>query len=435
MAIDLSGFAEMRDQLRGRSVVWALLVPAALLGLSLATYSIASRLLTQAEFASFAVAIAALSTLVPFVSLGTPVVLVRHMAGERDSEGSRLWRAGAYLVILLAGAALLVLASGLALLAGRQVAWWVTPILWPILAVGAAAAALTDLRMSVYQAAFEFRRQFLGLASAALGRVAGVYLAIRFVPEPNHGAAVAGYAAASVLAAVFMLRLDLVRAFRHTREALALMRHDLLLVGLPVTVSSLLAVLTTQIDTLVAKAFLDPADLAQYAAASRLSLVHSTIIGGLTAVALPVAASLARRGSLGRYARMSTVLGLSLGVLAMAVSYLIGPAAIAGLFGRAYAPSLPLFLVLSAGFVLNYAGNPISQVLYMTGRANVMVIVQAAQLVAFVAAAIVLAPRSGATGLAMARSATNVIAVAVIGGLSLAAAGRHAPAGRPVVEP
>jgi O-antigen/teichoic acid export membrane protein len=128
---------------------------------------------------------------------------------------------------------------------------------------------------------------------------------------------------------------------------------------------------------------------------------------------------------------MSVVIGLSVGALAVLLSFLAGPRAVVSLFGAAYAPSVPLFFVLSTGFLLNYAGNPVSQVLYMTGRAHVMVVVQVAQLAAFVAAATILAPRWEATGLAVARSATNIIAVVVIGGLSLAVAGRTGDAGRP----
>jgi O-antigen/teichoic acid export membrane protein len=100
----------------------------------------------------------------------------------------------------------------------------------------------------------------------------------------------------------------------------------------------------------------------------------------------------------------------------------VSPLAIPLLFGETYRPSAAIFAVLSVGFVLNYPGNPLSQVLYMTGRARTMALVQVAQLGAFVAIAGVATSAWGAIGLAAARTVTNLAAVFGIGFAAILAA-------------
>jgi O-antigen/teichoic acid export membrane protein len=342
-------------------------------------------------------------------------MLVRHLAGGDERIAASSLRAAVYLLVLVEGAAIVALAVAVDLLPGDPLHRWLASGLAAVVAIGAAGTALIELRVAEHQAAFRFLQQSIGLASAALLRLVGMAVAVLAIPGAGHRAAVAGYAAGAVVSALALGFRELLFALRHVRHALRSIREDLVRIGLPITVSSLLVVLAANLDTLVAAAWLAPDDLARYAAANRLSLVHVTAIGGLTTLALPVAATLARRGRLVSYARVATALGLLLGIAAVLASIVAAPIAVQLLFGEAYRPGVGIFVTLSVGYVLNYAGNPLSQVLYMTHRARTMAVVQLAQVVAFAAIAGAAASEWGAMGLAAARTLTNLAAVCVIG--------------------
>jgi O-antigen/teichoic acid export membrane protein len=287
-----------------------------------------------------------------------------------------------------------------------------------------------ELRVSEDQAAFRFGRQFAGLTGAALMRLLGLLLAVTLLPLADHRAAIAGYVGGSLLGAVVLAQSQLRAALREIGASLATVRHDLVRLGVPVTASSILGVLTVHLDTLVAAGFLEPGDLAQYAVANRLSLIHPTAIGGCTAIAVPVAALLARRGSLDNYARLVTRYGMLLGIGAVALSIALAPFAIQVLFGPQYASSFTIFGVVSLGFLLNYPGNPLSQVLFMTHRAHIIVFVQLGQLAAFATAAAVVAPLWGGFGLATTRAAANLVATGIIAAVSIRVARRSASRAR-----
>jgi O-antigen/teichoic acid export membrane protein len=358
---------------------------------------------------------AVLATLVPFVSLGAPVILVRHLAGTDDRSASSSFRAAVYLLVLIESGGIVTLAALADLLAGGLLRHWLAPGLVAVVALGASGTALLELRVSEYQASFRFLHQAAGLIAAALFRILGMAGGILAASGADHRAAVAGYVTGAALSALLLAHRELLFALRHVRRALRSLRDDLMRIGLPITVSSALGVLSGNLDILIAAAWLAPDDLAQYAVANRLSLVHVTAIGGLTTVALPVAATLARRGSLASYARATTAVGLLIGIAAVLASIVGSPLAVPLVFGDAYRPSVAIFVMLSVGFVLNYPGNPLSQVLYMTGHARTMALVQFAQIAAFAAIAGVAASAWGAVGLAAARTVTNLAAVCVIG--------------------
>lgn len=403
------------------------MTPVASLVLSLALYAIASRQLTPAEFGRLAVAIAVLSTAVPFVSVGTPVILVRQFAGNATGQSAILLTA-AYATILLATALILALAAAADWLVGDWLAPWLAAGVAPMVAVGAGALACVELRAAEEQAAFHFRRQFSVLTAAALVRLAGVGIALSAVSHPDHKLALAGFVGGSLLAVLTVGGSRLLAAFRHWHSSLGFIRDEIARTGLPLTASTLLAVSTSQVDTIVGAVFLDSSDLAQYAAAYRLSMIHVTAIGGLTAIALPVAAAAARTNSLRDFAWTGVAAGLMIGTIAVGVSVLFGPWATRVLFGAFYEPSAIIFGVLSVGLLLNYPGNPVSQVLYMTSRAHVMVVVQLIQLLVFAGGAALVSARWGATGLAITRAVVNLVSVAVVIGLSLAVARTSPPA-------
>lgn len=420
----LIGIRALREQASGVRFGWALVTPATLLGLSLTTYAVASRFLEPAEFGRFVVAMSVLGTLVPMASLGVPVILIRHFAGSGEREPPSALRNAAYLTILLESLLIISLATVTDRLLGPLLGQWLSAGLAPLVAVGAAATALSDLRVSQDQASLRFRQQFGGVTGAASTRLAGVVLAMALAPLPDHRTAVTGYVAGAVLSALFMARSELVSALRNARKAAGFVRDDFVRRGLPIAASGILGVLTVHIDTLIAASLLAPADLAQYAVATRLSLIHVTAIGGLTTLALPVAATLARRGSLDTYAQAVTRLGLPLGTVAVLFSIVLAPFAVDVLFGDLYRPSVMVFVVLSLGFALNYAGNPLSQVLYITHRAHILVLVQLGLLVTFMILAGFAAPRWGPVGLAAARTVSNLLAVGIVGVVSIGVARR-----------
>lgn len=422
----LTSIRVLREQMKGERFVWALVTPSTLLLISLATYAVASRLMEPAEFGRFAVAMVVLATVVPFASLGGPVILIRHLAGEADEGRVRALRTAVYLMTFLGSGLVLALAFATDVLPGHPMSRWLDVGVAPVVAAGGAATALVDLRVSEDQAAFRFWNRFTTLSMAAVIRLAGLAAVMAVASAPDHRAAIAGYAAGALVSALYVVRSQLVVAFRGIRASLAFLRHDFVRIGLPITASGIVAVLTAQVDTLVAAAYLPAGDVAQYAIANRLAMVHVTVIGGLTAVALPVAATLARRGRLDGYVRVSVRLGLLLGGVAVVLSIALAPMAVDVLFGDVYRPSVKIFWVLSLGFLLNYAGNPLSQVLYMTRRAHLLVLVQVGQLAVFGLAAGFAAFRWGALGLAATRTATNLVAVAAVGVVSVIVARRVA---------
>jgi O-antigen/teichoic acid export membrane protein len=406
------GVIGLRERLQGRRALWAVLTPAATLTLGLAAYAVASRLLSPGEFGRFAVGAAVLWTMIPFVSLGTPVLVVSHTSPEGGESQRRALRSAAALVVLVAGGVLIAGACA-AWLVGDAAGWALTPELWPAAAVGAAAVALTDLRVAMFQADFAFPRQFFTQVLAGIARAVGVWLSVRLM-EPDAQSALTGYALASAAVALVMLREELIRGWRAGSLTLLRRYSHLARPGVILALSGILAVLTTQVDTFVAATLLSDEPLASYAAATRLSLAHSTVIGGLATLALPIAAVVVPQGEGSRFVRRALAIGGATGVAAVLGSLLFGGFLIRLLFGTGYAASVPVFYVLSLGFLLNYPGNPVSQLLYVSGRARVMVTVQIAQLLVFVSAAVWVVRVHTAEGLAATRSTVNLAAVAVV---------------------
>ena len=403
---------------------WALLTPGVTLALSLAMNGVASRLLEPVDFGRFAVAITALATLIPLASWGANVILVRSLTGERDAALASGVRASAYVIVISATVALVAVAALLEWLPGNALERWFPRGWAPVVAAGAGASALIELRIAEDQAQFRFDRQFARQVAAALLRLVGVGVAAWYWTDTGPRSAIAGYVVALFLLAVVLAWPGIRLAASGARRALGSASRDFVRLGLPVTFSSLLAVVMTYMDTLMAAALLSPQELADYAVATRLSLIHVTVIGGLAAIALPVAAASAREGRLRKFVRQAGLAGTALGIVVVAVLVLAAPLLVRGVFGAEYLASVSIFVVLSLGFLLNYAGNPLSQVMYVTHHAERLAAIQFVQFALFAPAAWIGASRWGGIGLASARTLTNVVAVAAISVMAIVIARR-----------
>jgi O-antigen/teichoic acid export membrane protein len=162
----------------------------------------------------------------------------------------------------------------------------------------------------------------------------------------------------------------------------------------------------TYSDVLVLRQFGSPEDVAHYFAAAK-------ILALVAFIHFAVAASVAHRfaayqaagdaDALAAFSAMTVRLTFWPSLLAIALILALGRP-ILWLFGPAFVEAYPLMFIIAIGLIARAAVGPAERVLNMLGAQRLCVLVYAVALAVNLAAAFLLAPRYGSTGVAIAMS-------------------------------
>jgi len=159
-------------------------------------------------------------------------------------------------------------------------------------------------------------------------------------------------------------------------------------------------------------------DVGIYQAASQASLLFAVIIGAFNVAFAPLIADLFHRNEAARMAnlfRTSTKWGLYVSAPLFLSLFFASTEVLTIVFGRDYAIGASPLVILVAGQLVNLATGPVGNLLIMTGRQKLWVVVTASAFVINVTLNIILIPRFGLPGAAVAT--TVATSVSYLGGL------------------
>lgn len=359
--------------------------------------------------------------------LGTLCQLGLNVSGTRFAalyrENGRPWRLRALagfssLAAVLAGLAVAAAGLGVSVVldadAPGHLALWIGLAAVPLFALHEVAKGLTRGLAGVaraYVPGFVMRPALLLAALALLYWVGAA-----------PGAAIAMGATLATLLLVVLYQWGVLHRLLPARARLPRptwhARHWLL-ASLPVLLVDGQYILLSHLDVLVVGAFLDPEAVAVYFAAARVVALVSFIHFAISAVsAQPIARLDARgdRAALADIARRLTWLDFALTLAAaLGVVTLGGP--ILALFGEGFGAGRTAMTILVLGLLAQAAFGPVRYLLTMTGQQNAMAVVLTVTSALNVALALVLVPRFGLEGAAVATSASlaaSCLALAVV---------------------
>ncbi|HET7037502.1 MAG TPA: oligosaccharide flippase family protein [Thermomicrobiaceae bacterium] len=416
---------------------WALLTGAsfARLAVGMVASVVVARALGPATLGSYALlaSIAAIAGAVADLGLSEAAVTriapwyPHQLARARRAAGAFFWlRAGsaAGLVLLLSLAVLLVPRSLLPL----------DRVLLLLALAGVVATALSGAVSALLQASGNFGRLALVMLTNAL-LTALLALLLRAFDLLTLTSALVVLGIGTSLACFAVGRRLLPRALRlglrPPRLALPALRAEaraLLGFGLWIWLANSLAMLTAQLDLLLAAHWLAPAALGSYALAGNLAGKVDVINQSLHAALLPAASSLSTRARVRGYLRR----GLIPGALVAALALILAPFArplIIFVFGAAYRDAVALFLALLVVAVFDVFAAPLLLLPFAARRPRLLAAADGLRAVTLLAAAVWLVPPFGAFGLVAAKLLSRVAGLLLtVGVLAAHYRPRRAPA-------
>jgi O-antigen/teichoic acid export membrane protein len=253
----------------------------------------------------------------------------------------------------------------------------------------------------------QFYDQILRPALIIAGVVAFVvgsgHLSAASAMEVTTGAAVVALAA---------LLIELRRVFRSARTHLP--RYDewqqWLSVSLPMLMLGVVQELMNQIDIILLGQLADHRQAALFAASWRLASLVPFALVGLATMAGPLIAAAYERGSMDELHRASSLVARAGFVFAMmsaaALFLFAGP--LLGLFGPAFVAGRNVLLILLLGGIANAFTGVVAYFTTLTGRERQGLAIFAGALVLSIALNLILIPRFGAEGAAVASSSATV---------------------------
>jgi O-antigen/teichoic acid export membrane protein len=183
--------------------------------------------------------------------------------------------------------------------------------------------------------------------------------------------------------------------------------------ALPFAASGLLSYVFFRIDTLLLRAFgIADASIGAYSAAYRVMEAPRTAFGSIAAGVLPAATSLAHPRERAKFRQLGmTTTAIALWVVLPAVlAFALSPGTVIGIiFGHGFAAATPLLLVLAPMPILMALDAVLGSLLNALGAQKAVTGVFAICAVANVALNVILIPRSGAMGAAIATVATEAV--------------------------
>lgn len=180
---------------------------------------------------------------------------------------------------------------------------------------------------------------------------------------------------------------------------------ELLTFSLPASLTGVFGVLMIWIDRLLVGYYRPASEVGIYQAASQLSVTFALILSGFATIFSPMAADLWHHGELGRLEelyRVSTKWGLYMSVPPFLVTCFAPRLVMGVLFGKAYVMGWPALLILTFGQVVNAGTGPVGYLLVMAGYQKRMFQISGTTFVTAVVLGLILIPRYGMTGAAIA---------------------------------
>jgi O-antigen/teichoic acid export membrane protein len=227
------------------------------------------------------------------------------------------------------------------------------------------------------------------------------------------GMGVLGAAAAATLS--FALALTLIlrylsrlapRLWRRSRAEVVPTR-ELVGFALPTALAGTLSLIAMSTDLLLVGYFRSPAETGIYQAAAQISLLFAVLLTSFNVAFSPMIADLHHRGEterLNQLFRTSTRWGLIL-ALPVFIAVLIDPSGLLTLvMGARYAEGSTAMLILATGQMFNLATGAVGFLLVMSGRQKWWLGATAVAVVVNIALNLVLIPRLGIEGAAIATS-------------------------------
>jgi O-antigen/teichoic acid export membrane protein len=195
-------------------------------------------------------------------------------------------------------------------------------------------------------------------------------------------------------------------AYRPVTDKAALLNYSYPLFGV-----SILTFLVIYSDSLLLAHFRTNAEVGLYAVCVRLILVTGFALPVVSQIFAPMISELHHRSEidqLGQYFKVVTLWAVEIFVPLVLV-YCVAGREILGFFGPGFSVAAPCLLVLAIGQLANIITGPVGLILNMAGWTRVQLANSAAVLLVQVVAAVLLIPRFGIMGAAVANSAAVIV--------------------------
>jgi O-antigen/teichoic acid export membrane protein len=361
--------------------------------------ALAARWLTTGQFALLGASLAAMTILTATLDGGLSVLIVRDGAADAPARFGTL-RAG-----LAARLPVLALAFVAAAAFGAA-----RGLLAPALLVVAASAvgAFTLAVLAVFRAAQDLSVEALQKLLSGLLLLAMIGAAL--VVRPSAATVLAAFLAAQALALPFALG----RARRLRTAPVRRAAIDTLRATAPFALMTIATLVYYRAGTLLLAGFRPAADTAAFTIASNLAIGLLALPNAITTGLLPKLSATRSHADRLHAARraLGWTVGLCLG-LTLATG-LAAPSALTLVFGHRYhGATAPLFVLLAADLLIAVSGV-LGTMLVASRRVRPLVIQVVVSLMFNLAAGVLLIPRFGAIGAAVATLVTEVAAVTIL---------------------
>ena len=383
--------------------------------LSFLNYAILARLLGPASLGLYAIGMALLQMFEGVARLGMSNGVIRLGTRYRRTAPAALKQVLTVAVTLTGGCGLLM-AGALWVLAP----WIASEIFGQgSLAVvirwfAAAVPLVAMLRVVAAATRVTLRTQYSVWASEIVPGIANLLLLAVFWLA---GEAILGAIAARVLSfgvaaaiALFLL-VHLFPGSLSVRQYNRRTARQLLSFSVPTALASILSSLFLS-DRLLIGVFLTPADVGVYQVAAQTSLVLASLLAGVNAIFVPMAADLHHRGERQRLEslfRISTRWGLHAATPLFLVMITFSPEILDTLYGAEYRGAAVSLVILSCGQLVNVATGAVGSVLTMSGHPKRWLAITVAAVAANLGLNLILIPRAGIAGAAMATSLASLL--------------------------
>lgn len=185
--------------------------------------------------------------------------------------------------------------------------------------------------------------------------------------------------------------------------------------GFWIFLSSIAVLIMMRIDMVMLKKLAGAEQVGLYSVASNVAMALPLVTMSLTATLMPKMAELMEGATIRAF--VVRVMRHTKYVLAVSVLLqLLSPLLIYGVFGAAYANSVPVLVVLVLSYMFGVIVNPISLIYYQIGKSFMLTAVNWAQLLIGYGCNLLLIPALGATGAAISSLTLHIFSSSVIVG-------------------
>ena len=288
------------------------------------------------------------------------------------------------------------------------------PDLAPVIRVFAAAFPLFTVLRVASAGTRVSKNMLYSLVSEDLGQPA-LNLVLAVVIVIGLGSAATGAAAATAVSfaiAAGIALLQVRRLFADAPSGSPPGMREILAFSVPASMAGVLTLLVTWTDRFVIAGFRPTAEVGVYQAVSQIPALFAAVIASLSTIMIPMIADLHHRGEsvqLARLYRVGTRWALyACGPVFLVVCFAPG-ALIHCLFGPGYAGGGEALVILALGQFINVATGVCGALVVMTGGHRRWLAASAAMFAANIVACLLLVPRWGIEGAAIATASSTAL--------------------------